>query len=559
MTPSLELVLAQLNPCVGDLQANTDRAIALIREHRGSDLVVFTECFLSGYPVEDLVLRPGFVAAVERQVARLTDAVVELAGPAVIVGAPEEGPDLPYNAAYFISPDGSKKVARKIDLPNSTVFDEVRHFAPGSLRAPVLYRGVRIGIGICEEMWHPQVSRHLAGELADLLIFINGSPYTRGKHKGARLAHARARVRETGLPLVYLNQVGGQDELVFDGASFVLDDKGTLCREMPAFSEEVLKLTFPFGSQRPFQSYPSDVEADYVACVIGLRDYVDKNGFKNVVLGMSGGIDSALAGAMAVDALGTERVRALTLPSKVTSQENLSDAVLVCKQIGIPVQTMAIGSAVKAIQDMLFGPDDRVPGLTDENIQARVRMIALMGWSNEYGDMVVTTGNKSENSVGYATLYGDMAGGFNPLKDLYKTEVWDLARFRNGYRPLGMYGPRAPIPDHVISKPPSAELADGQTDEATLGPYAVLDALLRGIIDEDLDAAAALRRAMRELGDKVSDPLVAPFLTLVHATRIASLVRRAEYKRRQAAPGVKIGPRAFGRDRRYPIVNRYAL
>jgi NAD+ synthase len=560
MSVQLKFVLAQLDPCVGDLKANTQKAIQTVSENRSADVIVFSECFLSGYPLDDLVLRPKFLAAVEEQLAEVTKAVVEIGGPAVILGFPEEGSDLPFNAAVFIGPEGSKRVIRKVDRPNDGVFDEVRYFAKGQLRPPIMFRGVRIGIGICEEMWHPEVSRHLAGHLADILIFINGSPYSRGKHEGDRMAHAKARVRETGLPLIYVNQVGAQDELVFDGASFALDGNGEVVLQMPAFQTSTTYLRFPFRkNEHLVKAYPGTNEADYLACVLGLRGYVQKSGFEKVVIGMSGGIDSALAGTMAVDALGYDRVHAITLPSRVTSKDNIGDAAKVCQNLGIRMDTVEIGDTVEAAQRMLgiFGNDSTV---TDENIQARARMIALMGWSNMTGDMVLTTGNKSENAVGYATLYGDMAGGFNPLKDLYKTEVWELSKYRNTVVLGGLYGPEKPIPANVIAKPPSAELAVGQTDEATLGPYPILDAILRGIIDHDLDAAAALNLAMKtSVGMMIDDPKAAPFLTLEHAQFIGRLVNRAEYKRRQSAPGVKIGPRAFGRDRRYPIINRFAF
>ncbi|CAH1691980.1 Glutamine-dependent NAD(+) synthetase [Hyphomicrobiales bacterium] len=555
MTRKLNLVLAQLNPRVGDLRNNADRAIEVLRQHPDADVIVFPECFLTGYPIEDLVLRPAFLAATERELARVTEAVVAVGGPAVVMGAPEEGPALPYNAAYFISPDGSKKVARKRDRPNDGVFDEVRNFACGDFRPPIKFRGVRIGIGICEEMWHPSVAQDLAGELADVLIFINGSPYTRGKHRDQRMAHAKARVRETGLPLVYLNTVGGQDELVFDGASFVLDEKGLVRAQLPAFKESIQTISVPFGDEFPHQEpYPEDEVADYLACVLGLRDYVNKSRFMTVVLGMSGGIDSALVGTMAVDALGADRVKAVTLPSTITEKGDIADAVEVCARLGIELATVPIGEPVEAICRML-GIAGRVPNVTEENIQARVRMIALMAHSNEHGHMLLSTGNKSEGSVGYATLYGDMAGGFNPIKDIYKTDVWSLSRMRNEFRPEGVLGPDAPIPPAIIAKAPSANLALGQTDEAKLGPYAILDELLRGFVDEDMDSVSALARARTAIGAD-GDPR---FLTNDHTRFVGALLRQSEHKRRQSAPGPKVGPRAFGRDRRLPIVNAFEM
>jgi len=454
MTRKLNLVLAQLNPRVGDLRNNADRAIEVLKQHADADVIVFPECFLTGYPIEDLVLRPGFLAATERELARITEAVVAVGGSAVIMGAPEEGPALPYNAAYFISPDGPTKVARKRDRPNDGVFDEARNFACGDFRPPIKFRGGRIGVGTCEDKWHPAAAEDVARGLADVLIFINGSPYTRGKHREQRMAHAKARVRETGLPLVYLNTVGGQDELVFDGASFVLDDKGLVRAQLPAFKESIETFSVPFGDEFPHQEpYPDDEVADYLACVLGLRDYVNKSRFKSVIIGMSGGIDSALAGTMAVDALGPNRVKAVTLPSKVTSGENIGDAKLVCERLGIELVEMPIVGPVEAIGKMLGIHGREPPTVTEENIQARVRMIALMALSNEHGHMLVTTGNKSEGAVGYATLYGDMAGGFNPLNDLYKMEVWSLSRLRNERRPAGALEPPTPIPEAIIDQP----------------------------------------------------------------------------------------------------------
>jgi NAD+ synthase len=564
MTNRLTIAVAQLNAHVGDIDRNTNIAIETLRAHPKDDLVVFPECFITGYPLEDLVLRPSFIAATERAIARLTDEIIALNGPAVLIGAPIAGPDLPYNAALFIKPDGTKTVATKIDRPNDGVFDEIRTFAKGAPREPIAWKGVRIGVGICEEMWRPDVSRDLAGRLADLLIFINGSPYARGKHRDQRLAHARARVRETGLPLLYANLVGGQDEIVLDGASFLIDANQEILMQAPAFQESTQVITFPMANH-VIAAYPDDDEADYTACVLGLRDYVAKCGRKDVVLGMSGGIDSALAGAIAVDALGPDSVRAITMPSQVTSQDNLDDAGLACAALGIPCHTLPIENPVAAVIDAFEAAfNQSISGIARENVQARIRMIMNMLASNQFGPMLITTGNKSEMSVGYATLYGDMSGGFNPIKDLYKTEVWRLSRWRNTNSCSIGLGPEKPIPSHIISKTPTAELEEGQTDEASLGPYPVLDALLVAMIDDDLDATAAYNRVKhnppadhRPKHARVGD--VASFLTLEHAEKIAGLIKHAEWKRRQASPGVKIGPRAFGRDRRYPIANGFTF
>jgi NAD+ synthase len=556
---SLDIVLAQKNPCVGDIAANIDEAIAAVRKNRTSDLVVFAECFATGYPVEDLVLRPSFIATVAKELARFVAAVVEINGPAVVIGAPVAGPGLPYNAAIFVKPDSTTTVVTKYDRPNDGVFDEVRNFAQGALRGPIRWRGVNVGLGICEEMWHDRVARHLAGEGSDILIFINGSPYRR-EVMDLRMAHARRRVRETGLPLVYVNQVGGQDELVFDGASFVLDADGTLIARLPAFREDVRTVRFPFVSHS-IDAYPQGREADYLAAVLGLRDYVDKSGFKGVVLGMSGGIDSALATAIAVDALGHDRVQVVTMPWKVTAEDSVGDAYAAAEAVGVRCDSLPIDAVFAGVTSVLgahplFGAEPK--DITGQNIQARIRMVLLMAMTNQCGTMLVTTGNKSEMSVGYATSYGDMAGGYNAIKDFYKTEVWALAAFRNGRRPAGCLGrDGVVIPVAIIDKAPSAGLAAGQTDEATLGPYVVLDALLRGIVDEDLDAQSALREAGRELEGKLAADLAAKYLVPAHASFVARLVANAEYKRRQAAPGTKIGKRAFGRDRRYPIVNRF--
>ena len=561
MAKSLAIVVAQTNPTVGDLDGNLTEINDIVAANADADLIVFPECVLTGYPLDDLVTRQGFLADVAQRLDKLAAMVMTLNGPHVLVGAPQAGANLPFNAAFMLGPDGSRRIAHKFDRPNDGPFDEVRTFAQGDLRAPFDVKGVKVGVMICEEMWHPTVAKHLAGELADVLVVINGSPYTRCKEK-VRLKHARRRVQETSLPLIYVNMVGGQDELVFDGASFAVNDEGSEVMRMPAFkaTERKIELKGGFGESvelscdAPLDPYPDPLRADYLACVLGLRDYVVKTGFKGVVIGESGGIDSALVTAMAVDALGPERVLAVTMPSRVTSGDNLSDAHRVADACGIRIREIPIAPIVSAFEDVLAKPGDT--SIARENIQARVRMTVLMRISNAESLLPVTTGNKSEVSVGYCTLYGDMAGGFNPIKDLYKTEVFAMARFRNKVRPDGCLGPaRDLIPQPVIDKPPSAELAEGQTDEATLGPYVVLDLLLRRIVDDEMPAHQAAREAQAALKGQVEER----FLTRQHADFVASLVRRAEHKRRQAAPGPKIGPRAYGRDRRYPIVNKHCF
>jgi NAD+ synthase len=570
---ALRVAIHQKNPIAGDIEGNRDVILAAIwasalSSRQPVDLLVFPEAFLSGYPIDDLAASPPFLRDIEKAVQAIADEVQARGGPAVLFGAPEEGADRPFNSAYLILPDGSKKVARKVDLPNEGPFDERRVFAAGDERLPFEVAGFRIGVVICEEMWHPHIPARLASGLADVLIVINGSPYTRGKAVGDRLGHARRRVRETGVPLIYCNMVGGQDELVFDGASFVLDSAGRTIMQMESFAEAVETVEVEHGEgggvashdfadapprMRPLATVPTGSEADYRACVLALRDYVGKQGFRSVIVGISGGVDSALVAAMAVDALGPDRVRGVTMPSRVTSSDSLGDAHAVGRTLGITLDETGIADMVEASSRALAPILGEAPtGVTLENLQARSRMMVLMALSNATGALVLTTGNKSECSVGYATLFGDMAGGFNPIKDLYKTEVWELSRWRNRSTVNGLLGPKEPIPESVIAKPPTAELAEGQTDEATLGPYALLDALLRGIVDTQVGPEEALRRV-----DLALPGSALAFLTPEHARRIARMTANAEYKRRMAAPGPKIGPRAFGRDRRYPIVNRF--
>lgn len=557
---SLWVAVGQLAPRVGDIDGNVARAIAFINEKSASDLCVLSECFVTGYPFEDLAFRPGFLARAHEGLEEIAAAVVALGGPSLLIGCPIAGTDRPYNAAVMLHPDGSRQVATKVDLPNIGVFDEVRHFLPGALRGPFTVAGLRVGVMICEEMWHGQVARHLADELADVLVVLNGSPYERGKH-AIRLEHARRRVADAGVPLIYVNQVGGQDELVFDGGSFALEAGGRLVAQLPfetgSFEVDVVRKEGDgreggsvglLSSRGNFAAYPDDMEADYRAIVMGLRDYVDRNGFPGVVLGMSGGIDSAFVAAVAVDALGPKRVQAITMPSRFNSQETLDDAISASRALGIAIDTIPIGTGVQAVGAMLAQRFAGLePDVTEENIQARLRGMILMAVSNKQGPMVLATGNKSEMSVGYATLYGDMNGGYNPIKDVYKTRLFEMARWRNGTRPIDCLGPEGVVvPLSIIERPPSAELAEGQTDEARLGSYRVLDAVLEGIIELDKGPRAAALHATRKLGEEVAE---------TYAEFVANLVRIAEYKRRQAPPGPKVSPKHFGRDRRYPISN----
>lgn len=550
MTDTLKLAVAQLNPVIGDFAGN----IALARnayneaKSKSADLLIFTELFVSGYPPEDLVLRPAFQAAAR-------EAVLEIArftkdGPAVLVGAPWVENDKLYNAVLLLD-DGEVKTSRlKVALPNYGVFDEKRVFEVGPLPGPIDFKGVRIGVPICEDIWSPDVPECLEETGAELLIVLNGSPFAVGK-VDLRMNVAVARVTETKLPMVYVNQVGGQDELVFDGASFALDADCTLKAQFPSFESLVDVLTVvrqPEGEGWKIQSdhmheeVPSQV-AIYQACVLGLRDYVNKNGFKGVMLGLSGGIDSAICAAMAVDALGAERVRAVMLPFHYTSSDSLEDAALCASRLGIAYDVMPIEASVEGAMATLgtLMPEG-VGGVTEENIQSRMRGLLLMALSNKTGDMLVTTGNKSEVSVGYATLYGDMNGGFNPIKDLYKTVVYDLSRLRNEMLPRGCLGPDGDvIPERILTKAPSAELRPDQTDQDSLPDYKILDDILEGLVERDLSVAEIAGRGYdRKLVAKVEH-----------------LLYLAEYKRRQAAPGVKITLKNFGRDRRYPITNRY--
>jgi NAD+ synthase len=551
MTSTLTIALAQIDPTVGDIAGN----VALIRAARQQagavDVVVFPELCLSGYPPEDLVYRPAFLDAIASAAHTLAKDTAD-GGPALIVGAPWRGDgkdaDKTFNAALVLDGGAITAVRFKHHLPNYGVFDEQRVFAHGPAPGPIVLRGVRVGLMICEDMWFEDVAETLAESGAEILVIPNGSPFDVEK-PDVRLNHAVARVTESGLPLVYVNQLGGQDDLVFDGASFVLNADRSLAVQMPAWRSQIVKTTWtktPVGWMCAAQSpapHLSKLENTYNALMLGLGDYVRKNRFPGVVLGLSGGIDSALCAAVAADVLGPDKVHCVMMPSPYTSQESLDDAAAVAKYLGVRLDTINIGPAMGAYDTMLkelfVGTK---PDITEENLQSRARGMALMALSNKFGKMVLSTGNKSEMSTGYATLYGDMCGGYAVLKDVYKTMVFELCRWRNDHKPHGALGPAGRVmPDNVITKPPTAELKPNQKDQDTLPAYEVLDAILHGLIE---DAAGVATVAARGFDVAV-------------VRRVYKMLKTAEYKRRQAPPGVKITHLAFGRDYRYPITNGF--
>jgi NAD+ synthase len=545
----LLITVAQLNPIVGDIAGNADKARGARARAvaDGADLIVLSELFICGYPPEDLVLKPALQAACRAAVETLAGETAD-GGPAMLIGTPWVEDGKLYNAVALLDGGRIASLRFKVDLPNYGVFDEKRVFSPGAMPGPVSVRGVRVGVPICEDIWGPEPVECLAETGGEILLVPNGSPYRRGV-MDERLSVAVARVKEAGMPLVYVNQIGGQDELVFEGASFVLNPDLGLAVQLPAFREEIVTIAFTRTASgwraepAPMATLVAGDEADYAACVLGLRDYVDKNRFPGVVLGLSGGVDSALCAAMAVDALGATRVRCVMLPYRFTSQESLDDAASVASALGVHHEVLPIAPAVEGLEKAIAPLTAGLPrDVTEENLQARARGVILMAISNKFGLMVVTTGNKSEMSAGYATLYGDMNGGFNPVKDLYKTEVYRLARLRNTWRPVGALGPAGRvIPENVIVRAPTAELRENQTDQDSLPPYEVLDAVLERLVEREEPLAAIVEAGFdREL-----------------VIRIERMLYIAEYKRRQAAPGVKVTLKNFGRDRRYPIVNRF--
>jgi NAD+ synthase len=541
MANRLKIAFAQMNQRVGDLEGNAAAILEMRRKADGADLLMVPELQLIGYPPEDLVLKPEFVRRTHEYTDQLVQATTE-PGPALLFGTVVSEGGANYNA--FVLAQGGRVLGRtlKRELPNYGTFDEKRIFVPGPLPEPIEFNGVKIGVPICEDIWQEVVCSHLSDAGAEMLLVPNGSPYELDKDE-QRQRLVRSRAIQTGLPLAYINRVGGQDELAFDGSSFVVHPDGELIVQMPDWEEALLVTEWARGPdgwrcetrcEHPLDRFPADV---YRAMMVALRDYVTRNGFPGVILGLSGGIDSALSAAIAVDALGPEKVWGVMLPSKYTSPESLEDARECARLLGCRHDVISIAPAVEAVDAML----PQLTGLAAENVQARVRMVTLMALSNAEGQMLLTTGNKSEMSVGYATLYGDMAGGYSVLKDAYKTTVFALSRWRNENKPEGALGPEgAVMPARVITKPPTAELRPGQRDEDSLPPYSVLDRILEGLVDKEM--------SVREVAEATGEETAL-------VTDIESKLLKAEYKRRQTPPGVKIGSRNFGRDRRYPITN----
>ncbi len=549
MTDRLRIALAQMNQKVGDLAANAEAMLRMRRAAGGADLLLVPELQLTGYPPEDLVLKPEFLARTTEEAGRLVALTAE-PGPALIFGSIVVRNGKAYNAMIVADEGRELFVTLKRELPNYGTFDEKRVFASGPLPEPFEYRGVKIGLPICEDIWLEDVCQHLAAKGAELLLVANGSPYELDKDH-LRRTLVEARVGTTGLAMVYLNRVGGQDELAFDGSSFVVNPDGRLVTQMADWEEALLLTDWARGAdgrwscltreRHVLDDYPADI---YHAMMVALRDYVGRNGFPGVILGLSGGIDSALSAAVAVDALGPDKVWGVMMPSAYTGSVSVEDAKENARLLGCRHDVIPIVPAVEALGAMLSDVfAGTQAGLAEENIQARLRMVTLMGLSNRFGHMLLTTGNKSEMSVGYATLYGDMAGGYSVLKDAYKTTVFALSRWRNRVKPEGALGPSGPVmPERIITKPPSAELRPDQKDEDSLPPYSLLDAVLVGLVDQE--------RSVAEVASETgADPKL--------VAEIEKLVLRAEYKRRQAPPGVKVGNRNFGRDRRYPITNGF--
>ena len=548
MTDTFRLMLVQANPTVGDIAGNLAKAREYWAKGRaaGVDMVALTEMFVTGYQTQDLILKPAFRQAA---LAAIEDLARECAdGPALGIGGPAVRDGRLFNAYWVLQGGRAVATVLKHHLPNDAVFDEKRVFSSADVAGPYVVNGVRIGTPICEDAWRPDVAETLQETGAEILLVPNGSPYHRGK-PNLRLNLMVARVVETGLPLCYLNMVGGQDDQVFDGSSMVLNPGGQLAVQMPQFDEAAEVVTFRRGAdgwradEGTRAPIPPIGEADYRACVMGLGDYMRKTGFSKAVLGLSGGIDSAIVAAIACDALGPENVRCVMLPSEFTSAHSLEDATAAARALGCRLDTVPISGAQGAVGQALAPLfEGTEPGITEENIQSRLRGLLLMALSNKFGEMLLTTGNKSEMAVGYCTIYGDMNGGYNPVKDMYKTRMFLTATWRNENHRPWMKGPAGEvIPQRIITKPPSAELRANQTDQDSLPPYEVLDAILEGLVEKDLSVAE----------------IVAQGFDLATVKKVEHLLYIAEYKRFQSAPGVRLTQKAFWLDRRYPIAMRW--
>lgn len=548
MAKKFQITLAQLNPTVGDLEGNYKVAFEAWKKAQrvGSDLIAFTELFITGYNTQDLIKKPSFFKAAQDQILKLAKTCKN--GPAIAIGGPAYLKGKLYNAYYILADGNVANVIMKHHLPNQNVFDEKRIFDEGEISGPYQIGPIRIGSPICEDAWHSDVSETLSETGAQLLLVPNGSPYYNGKND-VRLNKMVARVVETNLPLIYLNMVGAQDDQVFDGGTFALNRGGSLAIKLPLFEEALEHIVLEETDigwniiKGELAKVPCDKELDYHAMVMGLRDYCKKSGFEKVVLGLSGGIDSALVAVIASDAIGSANVRSIMLPSPYTSQTSLIDATDLVENLGCKSDTLPINDSLTAIDKTLSSTfEGRKIDLTEENIQSRLRGLLLMAVSNKFGEMLLTTGNKSEVSVGYSTIYGDMAGGFNPIKDLYKTKVFEISKWRNkNHRPWMKGPPGSIIPDSIITKAPTAELRPNQKDSDSLPDYPVLDAILTILVDEDGSTSDCLKA-----GYNKSD-----------VSKVEKLLYGSEYKRFQSAPGTRLSQRAFWLDRRYPIVNKW--
>ncbi|MGH1455220.1 MAG: NAD+ synthase [Alphaproteobacteria bacterium] len=535
MINPIKITMAQLNPTLGDIKGNAKKILETWKNHdEQSDLILFPELFLCGYPPEDLTNNTGFIDALKNKIDDLIKQSKALNAAALIPTIWREGEHI-YNAALLIQNGEIKHTLKKHHLPNYSVFDEARNFKSAPLPNPIEINGTKLGIMICEDMWHTDLPIHLKKKGAQLLISINASPYYTNKHN-RRISIAKSCVKSTGLDLIYLNLIGGQDELVFDGRSFIMDKNENIIFDGASFKQEITQIKISDGKIDITDTKSSDqntFENDtYNALVTGTRDYVRKNGFSKVIIGLSGGIDSAITAAIAVDALGADNVHCVMMPSQFTSTNSLDDAQECAQMLGVKYDTIAMRYALEAFESLL----PTLKGLAHENTQSRIRGTILMAMSNASGAMLLTTGNKSEMAVGYCTIYGDMNGGYNPIKDVYKTHVYELAKWRNSVSPI--------MPESIITKAPSAELRPDQTDQDNLPPYDLLDDILYALIEHD------------------DQPCPPDIITRISAhpetiEKVAKLLKNSEYKRYQAAPGVRISYKAFGRDRRYPMTNHF--